>query len=91
MSQNNYRYLEPRPHRWKKQLWIKGRNMNVWNLVATIRTECYTPEEAAENYELPLEAVREALDYYVQNKELVDAEAREEAIDRKGVRFSLVK
>ena len=53
MSQNNYRYLEPRPHKWKKQLWIKGRNMNVWNLVATIRTERYIPEEAAENYELP--------------------------------------
>jgi len=78
MSQNNYRYLVPRPHRWKKQLWIKGRNMNVWNLVATIRTERYTPEEAAENYGLPLEAVLEVLDYYAQNKELVDAETREE-------------
>lgn len=78
MSRNNYRYLESRAHKWKKQLWIKGRNMNVWNLVATIRTERYTPEEAGENYGLPLEAVLEALYYYFQNKEFVDAETREE-------------
>jgi len=78
MSQNNYRYLESRPHKWKKQMWIKGRNMNVWNLVATIRTERYSPEEAAENYKLPLEAVLEALTYYSQNKELVNAETKEE-------------
>jgi hypothetical protein len=37
----NYKHLEPRPHRWRKQLYIKGRNMTVWQLVSNMLTECY--------------------------------------------------
>jgi len=37
-----------------------------------------TPEETARNFALPVEAVREALDYYYRNKVLVDAETEEE-------------
>lgn len=73
-----YQYLEPRPHPWRKILWIKGRNMHVWHLVATMLREGETPEETAKNFGLPLEAVLEALDYYQHNKALVDAETEEE-------------
>ena len=34
-----YKYLEARPKHWRQQLWIKGRNMTVWHLIATMRTE----------------------------------------------------
>jgi uncharacterized protein (DUF433 family) len=73
-----YKYLEPRPHPWRKILWIKGRNMHVWQLLATMIREGETPEQTAKNFGLPVEAVLEALDYYQQNKALVGAETDEE-------------
>jgi uncharacterized protein (DUF433 family) len=73
-----YQYLEPRPHSWRRILWITGRNMHVWHVVATMLREGETPEEVAKNFDLPAEAVREALDYYQRNKALVDAETVEE-------------
>jgi uncharacterized protein (DUF433 family) len=73
-----YRYLEARPHKWKQQFWIKGRNMTVWNLVASMRTNGDTPEIAASCFRLPIEAVQEALDYYQQNQELIHSEVTEE-------------
>lgn len=73
-----YRYLEPRPHPWRKILWINGRNMHVWHVVATMLREGETQEETARNFGLPVEAVQEALDYYQHNQTLVDAETEEE-------------
>ena len=73
-----YQYLEPRRHPWRKTLWINGRNMHVWHVVATMLREAETPEETARNFALPVEAVHEALDYYQRNKALVDAETEEE-------------
>jgi hypothetical protein len=31
-----YRYLEARPHPWRKQLCIKGRNLTVWQLLTSM-------------------------------------------------------
>jgi uncharacterized protein (DUF433 family) len=73
-----YQYLESRPHPWRKILWIRGRNMHVWHLVAMMLREGETPEETAKNFGLPVEAVLEALDYYQRNRGLVDAETDEE-------------
>ena len=70
-----YQWLEPKPYkRFTKQLGIKGRNMIVWNLVSRIVVRGRSPEYMAEQYDLPLEAVLEALDYYYANKEWIDAE-----------------
>ena len=74
----SYKYLEPRAHQWRRTLWIKGRNMHVWHLVATLLREGETAEQTAKNFDLPVEAVLEALDYYQRNKALVDAETDEE-------------
>ena len=74
----SYKYLEPRPHQWRKILWIKGRNMHVWHLVATMSREGESAAQTAKNFGLPVEAVLEALDYYQRNKALVDAETEEE-------------
>ena len=71
---NHYQYLEPKPYKKTKQLGIKGRNMTVWNLVGTMRTEGFTIEEVAEDFRLPVEAVAEALDYYYKNREMIEAE-----------------
>ena len=75
-----YQWLEPKPYKkFTKQLGIKGRNMIVWHLVASIVVRGETPEYVAADYDLPVEAVREALDYYYANKEWIDAEVDEEA------------
>ncbi len=74
-----YRYLVARPHPWRRQLCLKGRNMTVGQLVATMKANDLSPEEAAQDMELPLEQVREALAYYDLHRDLVDMELREQA------------
>jgi uncharacterized protein (DUF433 family) len=73
-----YQYLVRRFHPWRRQLWLKGRNMTVGQLVATMNAERMTPEEMAADLELPLAQVQEALAYYTSHRDLVDAELREE-------------
>jgi uncharacterized protein (DUF433 family) len=73
-----WQYLIARPHRWRRQLCIKGRNMTVGQLVSTIRANSLTPEQAAENLDLPLAAIYEALTYYAENRGLIELEASEE-------------
>ncbi len=43
-----------------------------------MRANHLTPEEVAEGYRLPVEAVLEAMDYYEKNKDIVDADTAEE-------------
>jgi uncharacterized protein (DUF433 family) len=73
-----YQYLERRPHPWRKQLYLKGRNMTVGHLVYDMRTNHITPEEAVANYNLPLEQVQEALLYYQRHRDVIEADAAEE-------------
>lgn len=73
-----WQYLVVRPHPWRRQLSIKGRNMTVGQLVSTVRANRYTPEQASEELELPLAAIHEALAYYAENRELIQMEASEE-------------
>ena len=80
-----YQWLEPKPYKKStRQLGIKGRNMTVWNVVADIVVSGMTPDEVADDYDLPLEAVQEALDYYSLNKAWIDAE-----VDETGRRLGL--
>lgn len=84
-TETTYQWLEPKPYKkFTKPLGIKGRNMIVWNLVSSIVVRDETPEYVAQNYDLPVEAVREALDYYYANKEWIDAE-----VDEQGRRLGL--
>lgn len=78
VAESGYEYLEERPHPWRKILWIKGRNMHVWHLLATMLREGQTPEETAKDFRLPVQAVLEAIEYYRRNKALVDGETDEE-------------
>jgi len=73
-----WRFLVSRPHAWRRQLCIKGRNMTVGQLVSTVRANRLSPDAAAEELELPLEAVQEALAYYAANEGLIQMEASEE-------------
>jgi len=74
----SYSHLEERAHPWRRQLWLRGRNMTVGQLVATMRANHLTPEQAAIDLDLPLAQIAEALLYYADHQGLVDQELRED-------------
>jgi uncharacterized protein (DUF433 family) len=79
-TEKHYKYLEPRPGSNYRALWLKGRRIRaatVWESVHG--PDPYTPEEFAENFQVPLEAVLEALDYVDQNPEIVEQDRECEA------------
>jgi uncharacterized protein (DUF433 family) len=67
-TQMQYQYLEPRSRSNYRQLWIKGRHIRAEVLYRlTIGAEPRTPEEVAQDYDLPVAAVLEAIDYASQD------------------------
>ncbi len=73
-----YAYLEWRPHRWRKQLSLKGRKMTVGQFVSTMRVEDWDVAEAARQFGLPVGAAEEVVAYYDRHKDLIIAEAEAE-------------
>ena len=66
-----WNYLVVRQHPWRKQLYIKGRNMTVRHVVGAVKANRFTEEEAAKDLHLPVEAIREALKYFDENPEVI--------------------
>ena len=74
-------YLVERPHSWKKQLFIKGRKITAAQVWLDMQTNRLSVADAAENWDLPLDAVREIIRYCEQNRDLLSAEAAEERLN----------
>jgi uncharacterized protein (DUF433 family) len=78
-EKTNYKYLRPKTGSNYRQLFVNGRIRAEILYRETVGNEPLTPEEVACEYGLPIEAVQEAIDYCLGNKELLDQErAREE-------------
>jgi hypothetical protein len=78
-STTEYKHLKPKRGSRYKQLFF-GRIRAEVLYRETVGREPLTPAEVAREYNVPLEAVLEAIDYCTKNKDLLDAErAREEA------------
>ena len=75
----SYTYLVNRPHPWRRQLSFKGRRMTVGQFLGRMRVERWTPEQAAAEFELPLEAAYEAIEYGKRFASLIAAEDAEDA------------
>jgi uncharacterized protein (DUF433 family) len=75
-----WKYLVARKHPWRKQLYIKGRNMTVRQLLSTVIPNGLTEEQAAADLDLPVEAIREALTYAKENAALLDFETAYERL-----------
>jgi hypothetical protein len=74
-----YKHLKPKRGSRYRQLFV-GRIRAEVLYRETVGKEPLTPAEVAREYGVPEEAVREAIDYCVKNKDLLDAErAREDA------------
>jgi uncharacterized protein (DUF433 family) len=77
-----YQYLEPRPGSSYRQLFLEGRRIRAAVVHEAVHgPDPYTPEEFVREYGVPLEAVREALDYVANNLPLIEAERDREAAD----------
>jgi uncharacterized protein (DUF433 family) len=79
----DYKYLERNPKSNYKQLFVKGRRIMARTLYGQYMSEeePRTIEEIAEDYDLPVEAVREAIAYCDTDPiEIREDFAREEAI-----------
>jgi uncharacterized protein (DUF433 family) len=86
-STTQWQYLEQRPHPWRQQLYLKGRKLRAHTVWADMMVNEMTPEEVAESKDLPLAAVREAIEYCETHQELLKAEAESERryLEGKGV------
>jgi uncharacterized protein (DUF433 family) len=77
-----YQHLEPRAGSSYRQLFLKGRRIRAAVVYEAVHgPDPYTPEDFAREYRVPIEAVREALDYVANNLPLIEAERDREAAD----------
>src|SRR5205823_1569426 len=69
---DEYKHLEHRPASYYQQLFLKGRKIRAEILYRlTIGDEPRTPEQVAEDYDLPLQAVQEAIHYCVHHPDVL--------------------
>ena len=73
-----WQYIEERPQSWRKQLYLKGRKLLAQTVWSDMLVNGDTPEEAADNWDLPLAAIEEAIHYCETHRELLQQEAEEE-------------
>jgi len=85
----NWQYLIARPHAWRKQLYIKGRKLLASTIWQDMTANQMSAEQAAENWDLPLSAIYEAMNYCESHQELLKLEADEERyrLEAKGVQL----
>src|SRR5947209_20623833 len=75
-----YQHLEPRPGSNYRQLFLHGRRIRAAVVDEVVHgPDPRTPEEFAQEYQVPLEAVLEALDYAALNRPLIEQERDREA------------
>jgi hypothetical protein len=74
-----YTYLQPKSGSNYRQLFVNGRIRAEILYRETVGPEPLKPDEVAREYGLPVEAVAEAIDYCLRNRELLDGERACEA------------
>ena len=81
-TEKHYEHLEYRPGSNYRTLWIKARRIRATVVDEAIHgPDPRSPEEFAEDFQVPLDAVLEALDYVAQNQELIRQERRAEVAE----------
>jgi uncharacterized protein (DUF433 family) len=87
MNTTRWQYLEKRPHPWRQQLYLKGRRVKASVIYSDMMINQETLEAAAENWDLPLAAIQEVIEYCQTHLKLLQKEAREERrrLEEKGI------
>ena len=81
-SSGHYKYLKPKRGSLYSQLFY-GRIRAEVSDRETVGPEPLLPEQVANEYGVPVDAVLEAIDYCVRNKDLLDSERAKEDADIK--------
>lgn len=74
----SWQYLVARPHPWRTQLYIKGHKLLASTVWQDLKINNMTAEQAAENWDLPISAIHEAIQYCESHQDLIKLEANEE-------------
>lgn len=78
-QEHEYKYLARRYGSNYKQFFLKDRRIRASVLYdETVGDEPMTPEQVAEDYGVPVEAVYEAIHYCTHNQELIQQEIEED-------------
>ena len=82
MTENGYKYLD----RWRgsnyRQLFYKERKIRAETLCrATLDPEARTAEQVAQDFEVPVEAVHEAIHYCMHHEDLLREERERDRAD----------
>ena len=75
-----WRYLEERPHPWRRQLYVKGRSLRAFSVWSDLTANALTVEEIAQSRALPPEAVHECIRYCEENRSLLEDECNQEKL-----------
>ena len=87
---NGWVHLAPNPKSAYKQLFIKNRRIRA-EAIYGLTVDCsepITPEQVATSFDLPLEAVQEAIDYCRSNPPEIEADHRREEARMKATGMS---
>ena len=86
-SRTQWQFLEPCSSSWRKQLYFKGRKLTAFTVWSDMIVNEDTLGETAANWDLPTEAIKEAIEYCENNRELLKSEAEEERpyLEERGV------
>jgi uncharacterized protein (DUF433 family) len=83
IGSGDWTWLVKREHPWRRQLWIKGRNIAAGSLARIAAANGWTPEETAKEYDVPVAAVHEAFRYSEGASDLIDAEEAESRLTQR--------
>ncbi len=75
---SKWKFLAPRSHPWRKQLYVKGRRLKASDVWSSMVVNKMSREETAQDWDLPLDAVDEIIEYCEENRKLLEMEAEEE-------------
>ncbi len=78
VTDDAWRYLVRRPHGWRRQMSLKGRRLLAADIWRDMVVNDQTVEEAAQEWDIPVAAVEEALRWCEANRPLLAMEAEEE-------------
>src|SRR6266487_4029975 len=72
------RWIEPNPHEPDPaEAWVLPRCVSAWGVIGQLKLDYWKTDLVAMEYELPLEAVEEAVGYYREQQDAIDARIAE--------------
>jgi hypothetical protein len=76
---DDWQYLAKRNHPWRKQLYVKGQKLLASTVWQDMITNEMSVEEAADNWDLPLDSINEVVRYCESHQDLLKLESEKEA------------